>query len=168
MNALEQLVTCDGFINMVSTIAFWLVVYIVIRYLSYRSGLNDLLNRAKKHIASLRKICKNLSNMCKGSELDVQNAITTYKWIAKLQKLIFKLLVTYLFDDRNDKDVLGAKTLVEPITDMCKAALSRVVEVGNDADVQAIFEEIDSNLSTASDLLSNAQKKDQKQKLLKV
>ena len=76
-------------------------------------------------------------------------------------------MVMYLFDDRGDMDVASAKGLVDRVPDLCRDAIVKVAE-GSDSDVEMIFDNIETNLKTAKELLKKASAIDKKKELLQV
>ena len=76
-------------------------------------------------------------------------------------------MAMYLFDDRGDMDVASAKGLVERVPDLCRDAIVKVAE-GNNPETESLFDNIESNIKTAKELLKKAAAIDKKKELLQV
>lgn len=169
MNAFQRLVSGEGFIKMVVTIIFWLVIYVIVKFMTYKAGLNDLLKHANNMVLRMGRLSSSLESLCSSKPgPQTQKAIKMYKRVVKCQWRTSKIMAMYLFDDKHDKDVAGAKTMVETVPNLCKTAVSSLVDKERHVDIHTIFEEVKSNLKTASDLIAKAQKLDEKKEMLQV
>lgn len=169
MNTFERLIGSDGFDRMVITICFWVILYVVVRIFSAKAGVGNLLNQAYKRTNKLGKICLQLRTMCtsKNPASSLDKSIKVLKGVVKAQHRTSKIMAMYLFDDRGDMDVASAKGLVDRVPDLCRDAIVKVAE-GNNSGVEAIFDNIESNIKTAKELLKKASSIDKKKELLQV
>ncbi|MBO6049237.1 MAG: hypothetical protein J6P33_05615 [Spirochaetales bacterium] len=169
MNVLERLVSSQGFDNMVISVCFWVILYVVVKVFTVKSGVGDLLKYAYKRTEKLGKKCLQLGNLCtaKDASSKLDSSVKVLKKVIKAQKRTSKIMNMYLFDDRGDMDVASAKGLVERIPDLCRDAIVKVAE-NNTTDVESIFDNIENNIKTAKELLKKASVIDKKKELLQV
>ena len=169
MTAIERLVSSENFDAFVISTCFWVVLYIIVKLCTVRAGVGDLLNQAYKRTNKLRKSCLQLRMLCLSSNAasHLSKALKVLKHVIKAQKRASKVMTMYLFDDRNDLDVASAKALVDRIPDLCRDAIVKVAENG-EADIKAIFDNVESNIKTAKELLKKAAAIDRKKELLQV
>ena len=76
-------------------------------------------------------------------------------------------MAAYLFDDREDKDVAGAKAIIDGVPNVCREAIVNVAEQGN-ADLNGKFDNLDKEMDRATALLIKAKKLDKKKELLQL
>ncbi len=169
MNALERLVSSENFDRMVITICFWVVLYVIVKLCTVRAGVGDLLNQAYKRTNKLRKSCIQLQMLClsPNAASHLSKALSVLKHVIKGQKRASKIMTMYLFDDRGDLDVASAKALVDRIPDLCRDAIVKVAE-NSEVDIKAIFDNVESNIKTAKELLKKAAAIDRKKELLQI
>ena len=169
MSTLERLVSSEGFDKMVISICFWVVLYIIVKICTVRAGVGDLLNQAYKRTNKLRKRCLQLRMICtsKDATANLDNSVKVLKKVITAQKRTSKIMIMYLFDDRGDMDVASAKGLVDRIPDLCRDAIVKVAE-NNSTDVEMLFDNIETNIKTAKELLKKASAIDKKKELLQI
>ena len=169
MNVLERLVSSQGFDNMVISICFWVILYVVVKVFTVKSGVGDLLKYAYKRTDKLGKASLQLGTLCtaKDAASNLERSVKVLKKVIKAQKRTSKIMNMYLFDDRGDMDVASAKGLVERVPDLCRDAIVKVAE-NNTSEVETIFDNIESNIKTAKELLKKASVIDKKKELLQV
>ena len=77
------------------------------------------------------------------------------------------MLAAYLFDDREDRDVINAKAIVDGVPNVCRTAIINVAEHGEE-DLNKKFDDLDAEMERARALLSKAKKLDKKKQLLQM
>ncbi|MBR4427445.1 MAG: hypothetical protein IKS77_07045 [Spirochaetales bacterium] len=169
MTTLERLISSENFDKVVISICFWVVLYIIVKICTVRAGVGDLLNQAYKRTGRLRKYCLQLRMLClsQNAASHLSRSIAVLKHVIKAQKRASKVMTMYLFDDRGDLDVAAAKALVDHVPDLCRDAIVKVAENG-EADIKAIFDNIEENIKTAKELLKKAAAIDRKKELLQI
>ena len=169
MSAFTELIKTESFTKMCATIAFWLALYIVVKLFTIHAGSDDLLRIGTKRTVKLRKITRQFRILCtaRGARKNVSRAVKLLKKLIKAEKKTTRLLTMYLFDDRNDLDVAGAKAIVTSIPDVCRHALVIVAEK-RDESVVPLFDQADADLKEAIALLKKAAALDKKKELLHI
>ena len=169
MSVLERLISSEGFARMVISICFWVVLYIIVKIFTVKSGVGDLLKHAYKRTDKLRKVCLQLRMLCtsKNASSNLDKSVKVLKKVIKAQKKTSRIMAMYLFDDRGDMDVASAKGLVERVPDLCRDAIVKVAE-GNNPETESLFDNIESNIKTAKELLKKAASIDKKKELLQI
>ena len=151
---------------MVISICFWVILYVVVKVFTVKSGVGDLLKHAYKRTDKLGKASLQLGTLCMAIFANMPLALSAAMGL-KAQKRASKVMTMYLFDDRGDMDVASAKGLVERVPDLCRDAIVKVAE-NNTSDVETLFDNIESNIKTAKELLKKASAIDKKKELLQV
>ena len=169
MTDLERLIGSEKFDMMVITICFWVVLYVIVKILAVRAGVGDLLNQAYKRTGKLRKRCLQLRMLCTMDDplKKLDRSVKVLGKVIKAKKHASKIMMMYLFDDKEDADVASAKALADGIPDLCRDAIVKVSEK-NSTDVNAIFDKVESDIRTSRDLLKKAAAIDRKKELLQV
>ncbi len=165
----QELLSSESFLNMMITILVWVILYIVVKLLSYQAGVGRLLKAAVKKSAKLRKSILQLRYICtaKDASDNLANAVKVFHKVLRQEKGVSKVLNSYLFDDRNDMDVSDAKKMLDVIPDICRDVLVRLSETDN-PDVTGRFDEMEVNIKQAVELIKKADGIDLKNKILKV
>ncbi len=166
---MKELFLSQGFISFVIDLLFVLVVYAIVKLVTIRSGVDDLLNHSDRRIQRLRVIVKKMHDLCNSNnpERDVHKCSKGLKHVIREQKRASKALNMYLFDDREDKDVAAAKEIVDSVPDKCRKAIVVITDNKRD-DMDKIFNGIDVDLESASALLKKALVIDKKKELLRL
>lgn len=169
MSTFNELIKSESFTKMCITIGFWLVLYIVVRLFTVRAGADDLLRMGGKRIVKLRKLTRQFRILCtaRGASKNVARAVKLLKKVIKAEKKATRLLTMYLFDDRGDLDVAGAKNLITKIPDVCRDALVSVAEK-KEGSLVPLFDQADADLKEAIALLKKAAALDKKKELLQI
>ena len=169
MSAFNELVKSESFLRMCITIGFWLALYIVVKLFTIRAGADDLLRMGTKRIIKLRKQTRQFRILCtsRGAYKNVARAVKQLRKVIKSEKKATRLLTMYLFDDRGDLDVAGAKDIITKIPDVCREALVSIAEKKGESLVP-LFDQADADIKEAIALLKKAAALDKKKELLQI
>ena len=169
MTTLHRILLSQGFIGFAFISFVMLVLYLIARLISARTGVNDLLKTADRRIATLMRIVRKVRVLCTepSAEDDVAKDIKMLKKVIKWQKRTSRMLAAYLFDDREDRDVAAAKSIVDGIPNVCRSAIINVAEHGQE-DLNKKFDNLDTEMERARALLTKAKKLDKKKQLLQL
>ena len=169
MNTLQRILLSEGFIGFVFISVLMLVLYIIARLISARAGVNDLLKTADKRIVTLMRMVRRVRVLCTApsAENEIATDIRMLKKVIKWQKRASRMLAAYLFDDREDRDVIAAKAIVDGVPNVCRTAIVNVAEHGEE-DLNRKFDDLDAEVERARTLLSKAKKLDKKKELLQL
>ena len=117
MTTIKELLNNESFMKMAITVLFWAVLYGLVKLFTIRAGADDLLRMGEKKVIKLKKLTRQFRILCtaRGAHKNVAKAVKLLRKIIKMEKKATRLLVMYLFDDRGDLDVAGAKDLVAKI-----------------------------------------------------
>ena len=164
-----ELLKTDSFTNMAVSVAFWAVLYILIKLFTIRAGADDLLKMGTKKIIKLKKLTRQFRILCtsRAAYKNVSKAVKLLPKIIKAEKKATRLLVMYLFDDREDFDVAAAKDLVVKIPDYCRCAIVTVADK-KDESLVPLFDGAEAELKQAIALLKKAAAIDKKKELLQI
>lgn len=167
MTTIKELLNNESFMKMAITVLFWAVLYGLVKLFTIRAGADDLLRMGGKKVVKLKKLTRQFRILCtaRGAHKNVAKAVKLLRKIIKMEKKATRLLVMYLFDDRGDLDVAGAKDLVAKIPDICREALVSVAEKKGESLVP-LFDAADADLKEAIALLKKAAALDKKKELL--
>ena len=104
---LVRIFTSESFLAFVGTLLVMGILYLIVRYFTYRSGVNDLLKKADKRIVLLKKSVRKVRVLCTtpGAKRLLFSNVENLKTVIRRQKKASRLLCAYLFDDRDDRDV---------------------------------------------------------------
>ena len=166
---LQELLSSESFINMMITILVWAIIFILVKWLSYRAGVGRLLKAAVKKSVTLRKSVLQLRYICtsKNASHNLARAVRVFHRVLRREKAVSKVLTSYLFDDRGVMDVADAKKMLDVIPDICRDVLVKLSE-SEDPNVAPRFDEIDVNIKQAVELIKKADAIDLKKKILKI
>lgn len=166
---LQELLSSESFINMMITILVWAIIFILVKWLSYRAGVGRLLKAAVKKSAALRKSVLQLRYICtsKNAVHNLARAVRVFHKVLRKEKAVSRVLTSYLFDDRGDMDVADAKKMLDVIPDICRDVLVKLSE-SKDPNVTPRFDEMDVNIKQAVELIKKADTIDLKKKILKI
>ena len=169
MSNLEKLINSESFDAMVVSICFWVILYVVVKLITMRAGVGNLLKNAQGRIAKLRKEVLHLRILCTTTKPKVQlsKCVKVLDEVIKAEKKTSRVLTMYLFDDRNDFDVAQARTLVKGIPDACREALVKIAEKEKD-NIGARFDKMLEDLKDAKELIRKADMLDKKKELLRM
>ena len=169
MNTLQRILLSEGFIGFAFISVLMLVLYIIARLISARAGVNDLLKTADKRIVTLMRMVRRVRVLCTApsAENEIATDIRMLKKVIKWQKRASRMLAAYLFDDREDRDVIAAKAIVDGVPNVCRTAIVNVAEHGEE-DLNRKFDDLDAEVERARTLLSKAKKLDKKKELLQL
>jgi hypothetical protein len=169
MNTLQRILLSEGFIGFAFISVLMLVLYIIARLISARAGVNDLLKTADKRIVTLMRMVRRVRVLCTApsAENEIATDIRMLKKVIKWQKRASRMLAAYLFDDREDRDVIAAKAIVDGVPNVCRTAIVNVAEHGEE-DLNRKFDDLDAEVERARALLSKAKKLDKKKELLQL
>ena len=169
MSLIQRILTSEGFIGFGFVSGLMLILYIIARVISARTGVNDLLKTADKRIVKLKRLVRKVRVLCTepSAESEIPDDIKMLKKVIKWQKKASRILAAYLFDDREDKDVIAAKAIVDGVPNVCRTAIVNVAEHGQD-DLNRKFDDLDAEMERARTLLSKARKLDKKKELLQL
>ena len=169
MSTFNELIKSESFLKMCTTVGFWLVLYIVIKLFTIRAGADDLLRMGRKKIVKLRKLTRQFRILCtsRGAYKNIARSVKLLKKVIRCEKKAERLLVIYLFDDREDFDVAGAKDRVVRIPDVCRDALVSIAEKKGESLVP-LFDQADADIKEAIALLKKAAALDKKKELLHI
>ena len=169
MSSFNDLFKSASFMKMCTTIGFWLILYIIVKLFTIRAGSDDLLRMGTKRIRKLRKLTRQFRILCtaRGAYKNVARALKLLRKVIKVEKKAARLLTMYLFDDRGDLDVAGAKDLITKIPDVCREALVSISEK-KDGSLVPLFDQADADLKEALALLHKAAALDKKKELLQI
>lgn len=169
MSVLQRILLSEGFIGFAFISLLMLVFYVIARVVSARTGVNDLLKTADKRIVKLKRVVRKVRVLCTepSAESAIPDDIKMLKKVIKWQKRASRMLAAYLFDDREDRDVIAAKAIVDGVPNVCRAAIVNVAEHGED-DLNRKFDDLDSEIERARTLLAKAKKLDRKKELLQL
>lgn len=169
MNTLQRILLSEGFIVFAFISVLMLVLYIIARLISARAGVNDLLKTADKRIVTLMRMVRRVRVLCTApsAENEIATDIRMLKKVIKWQKRASRMLAAYLFDDREDRDVIAAKAIVDGVPNVCRTAIVNVAEHGEE-DLNRKFDDLDAEVERARALLSKAKKLDKKKELLQL
>lgn len=169
MNVLQRILLLPGFVGFAVVSVLMLILYFSARFISARTGVKDLLKTADRRIVTLRRIVRRVRVLCTqpSAESDIPDDIVMLKKVIKWQKKTSRILAAYLFDDREDKDVIAAKAIVDGVPNVCRSAIINVAEHGQE-DLNRKFDDLDSEMERARALLSKAKKLDRKKELLQL
>ena len=164
-----RITTSEGFMTFVSTLILMVVLYLIVRYFTYRSGVNDLLKKADLRIVQLKKSVRKVRVLCTtpGAKSFLFSNVKNLKSVIRRQKRASRLLCAYLFDDRDDKDVAEAKAIVDAVPDICRAAIVNVAEEGGE-NLNVKFDNLSTEIERARALLIKAKDLDRKKELLQI
>lgn len=169
MSLIQRILTSEGFIGFVFVSLLMLVLYIIARVISARTGVNDLLKTADKRIVKLKRMVRKVRVLCTepSAESAIPDDIKMLKKVIKWQQRASRMLAAYLFDDREDRDVIAAKAIVDGVPNVCRSAIINVAEHGHD-DLNRKFDDLDAEMERARALLTKAKKLDKKKQLLQL
>lgn len=169
MSVLQRILLSEGFIGFAFISLLMLVFYVIARVVSARTGVNDLLKTADRRIVKLKRVVRKVRVLCTepSAESAIPDDIKMLKKVIKWQKRASRMLAAYLFDDREDRDVIAAKAIVDGVPNVCRAAIVNVAEHGED-DLNRKFDDLDSEIERARTLLAKAKKLDRKKELLQL
>ena len=169
MSTLHRILLSEGFIGFAFMSFIMLVLYFVARLISARTGVNDLLKTADRRIATLRRVVRKVRVLCTepSAEKDVAKDIKMLKKVIKWQKRTSRMLAAYLFDDKDDRDVAAAKSIIDGVPNVCRSAIINVAEHGQE-DLNSKFDNLDAEMERARALLAKAKKLDRKKELLQL
>ena len=159
-----------GFEKMIYTCFLWVIVYLITLYITNKMGVgSNVLKHALKWLSQLRKLCRSFQELITSKEFSIKSnkSVVELSKIIRCQKAIMRLFTVYLYDDKTDKDVKGAKAYVADIPDFCRKALIMVSE-GTGADVADFFKQIEDKISSAESLVKKALEYDIKSEMLKI
>jgi len=169
MSVLHRILVTDGFLLFAVMSLLMVILYIAARLISARTGVNDLLKTADKRIGKLRRVVRKVRVLCTepSAEEDIPNDIKMLRKVIKWQKKTSRMLAAYLFDDREDRDVIAAKAIIDGVPNVCRNAIINVAEHG-DEDLNKKFDDLDAEMERARTLLSKAKRLDRKKQLLQL
>lgn len=169
MTALEKIFTSTSFLVLLGTLIIMVILYLIARLISARIGVNDLLRTAGKRIIMLKKVVRKVRVLCTepAARADLAEGVKLLKQVIWCQKRASRIMAAYLFDDREDKDVAGAKAIIDGVPNVCREAIVNVAEQGN-ADLNGKFDNLDKEMDRATALLIKAKKLDKKKELLQL
>ena len=166
---LVRITTSESFLAFAATLIFMVILYAIVRYFTYRSGVNDLLKKADMRIVKLKKSVRKVRVLCTtpGAKSFLFSNVKNLKTVIRRQKKASRLLCAYLFDDRDDKDVAEAKAIVDAVPDICRSAIVNVAEEGGE-NLNVKFDDLSSEIERARALLIKAKDLDRKKELLQL
>ena len=169
MSAFNELIKSESFMKMCVTVGFWLALYIVVKLFTIHAGSDDLLRIGTKRIVKLRKLTRQFRVLCtsRGAYKNVARAVKHLRKVIKAEKKATRLLTMYLFDDRGDLDVAGAKAIIVKIPDVCRDALMSIADKKGESLVP-LFDQADADIKEAIALLKKAAALDKKKELLHI
>lgn len=158
-----------AFMKMVYSVIFWIVFYVIIKILTVNAGIGtNLLNQCLKRVPKLHRSTIELRLLCTdSSSKNTEKQLKCLSDVIKSEQRISKILEVYLFDDKNDQDVLAARKLYDSIPDICRAIVVQTSE-GDMGDIGDKFKTIDANIKSAEEYIKKAISLDLKKKLLKI
>ncbi|MBP5162871.1 MAG: hypothetical protein ILP16_07845 [Spirochaetales bacterium] len=166
---LVRILTSESFIAFLATLLVMVILYLIVRYFTYRSGVNDLLKKADKRIVSLKKAVRKVRVLCTtpGARKLLFSNVENLKTVLRCHKRASRLLCAYLFDDRDDRDVAEAKAIVDAVPDICRAAIVSVAEASGE-NLNEKFDNLFTEMERARSLLHKAKAIDKKKELLQI
>lgn len=169
MSPLHRILLTEGFLSFVVMSLLMVILYFVARFISARTGVNDLLKSAAKRIGKLARMVQRVRALCTETSADdnIHKDIMMLKKVIRLQKRASRMLAAYLFDDREDRDVIAAKAIVDGVPNVCRSAIINVAEHGEE-DINSKFDNLNAEMERACALLSKARKLDRKKQLLQM
>lgn len=162
----------QSFMSMAGSVLFWLVLFIAVSILNSKAGIGkNLLKTAIKRIGKLRKTCLELNELFRTRSKRVdshktEQALRILNRILLQHKRTTKLLAVYLFDDKEDRDVIEAKKLVDEVPTICRKIISAALD--GKIEGKEAFIQIEDNLKRAKESLKKALSLDIKKELLKI
>lgn len=160
----------SAFEKMISTCILWFVVYLVTLFITNKTGVgSNVLKHALKRLAKMRKLCAKFQAFISSSKFSIKSksAVLMLNEIVRCQKSFLRILSVYLYDDKNDKDVIEAKDYVADIPDYCRQALILVSE-SSKADTSDYFKQIEARICSAEVHINKALEYDIKNEMLKI
>ena len=169
MSAAERIFSSVSFLVFLGTLILMVILYLIARLISARVGVNDLLRTADRRITVLRRVVRKVRVLCTepSAREDLAAGVKVLKEVIRWQKRSSRILAAYLFDDREDKDVAGAKAIIDGVPNVCREAIVNVAEHGND-NLNEKFDNLDKEIDRARALLVKAKKLDKKKELLQL
>lgn len=169
MSFIDRLFTTASFLVFLGTLIIMSVLYLISRLISARAGVNDLLKTADKRIAVLKRNVRKVRVLCTepAARDELSQEVKLLKKVIKWQKKSSRILAAYLFDDREDKDVSGAKAIIDGVPNVCREAIVNVAEHG-EANLHERFDNLDKEIERARALLVKAKKLDKQKELLQL
>ena len=166
---IERVFTSESFVLFIGTLIIMVVLYLIVRFFTYRSGVNDLLKKADKRIVLLKKSVRKVRVLCTtpGAKRLLFSNVENLKTVIRRQKKASRLLCAYLFDDRDDRDVAEAKSIIDAVPDICRSAIVNVAEDGGE-NLNAKFDNLSTEIERARSLLYKAKAIDKKKELLQI
>ena len=166
---LVRVFTSESFITFLGTLVVMVILYLIARYFSYRSGVNDLLKKADRRIVRLKKAVRKVRVLCTtpGARKMLSSNVENLKAVLRCHKRVSRLLSAYLFDDRDDRDVAEAKAIVDAVPDICRSAIVSVAEA-NGENLNEKFDNLSTEIERARSLLNKAKAIDKKKELLQI
>ena len=154
-----RIFTSESFLAFVGTLLVMGILYLIVRYFTYRSGVSDLL---KKSVRKVRVLCTT-----PGAKRLLFSNVENLKTVIRRQKKASRLLCAYLFDDRDDRDVAEAKSIIDAVPDICRSAIVNVAEDGGE-NLNTKFDNLSTEIERARSLLYKAKAIDKKKELLQI
>lgn len=158
-----------AFTKMLYSVISWIVFYVIVKILTVNFGIGtNLLNQCLKRVSKLHRCTIDLRLLCTdSSDAKTEKQLKCLTQIIKREQRISKILEVYLFDDKNDQDVIAAKKLFDAIPDICRSIVVQTSE-GDMGDIGDKFKTIDANIKSAQEFVKKAISLDIKKKLLKI
>lgn len=169
MSTFSELIKSESFIKMCVTVGFWLALYVVVKLFTIHASSDDLLRIGTKSIVKLRKLTRQFRVLCtsRGAYKNISKEVKVLKKVIKAEKKATRLLAMYLFDDRGDLDVAGAKAIIVTIPDVCRDAIMSIADKKGESLVPQ-FDQADADIKQAIALLKKAAALDKKKELLHI
>lgn len=160
----------SGFEKMIYTCVLWLAAYLVTLFFTNRFGVgSNVLKQALRWLAVLRKLCIAFQTyvMSKDFSIKSKKSVLMLSKIVKSQNGLVRLFTVYLYDDKTDKEIQGAKDYISGVSEYCRKALILVSE-GSSIEVAENFKQIDMRISSAEALVKKALEYDLKSEMMKI
>ena len=165
---MDNLIANDAFMKMVYSIIFWIVLYIIVKTMTVKSGIGtNLLGQCLKQLDKFKSEILKFKTVCKAKNISNDKLMKGLALIIKKEKRILKIIDMYLFDDKRDSDVNAARSLVGSSSSICRKVVSDVTD-GDFSKLDVLFNELDKNLNNAKSFIDNAIKLDMKKKILQI
>jgi len=164
----------DALFKMLGVCFGWIIAYLITLYITSKMGMGyNVLKNSLKWLSKLKSLSSSLrSKLCaKDFSLKSRSAISSLKNVVRCERGISRILTVYMFDNKDDKDVVEAATLVSEVSELSRKAAaiaSDLAHLEKESELDAVFSKIDENIAQASSLIKKSIERDIKEELLKV
>lgn len=167
----------DALFKMFGVCFAWIIAYFITLYVTSKMGIGyNVLKNSLKWLGKLNGLCVSLrTRLCaKDFTLQSRKAISSLKKVVRCEKGISRILTVYMFDNRDDKDVVEAAELIKNVSELSRKAAAIASDSSsnsrnkNSSELDAVFSIIDGNINRASGLIRQSIAREMKEELLKV